>query len=57
VTSDPRAFRKAYLEELGKFLDVVRGGCLDAQIDYALARTDERFELFLGQYLAKRMAG
>jgi uncharacterized protein (DUF58 family) len=57
VTSDPRAFRKAYLEELAKFLEIVRGGCLDAQIDYALARTDERFEMFLGQYLAKRMAG
>ena len=31
VTSDPRALRKAYLEELGTFLDAVRQGCLDAQ--------------------------
>src|SRR5262249_4711567 len=27
VTSDPQAFRRAYLEELGKFLATVRIGC------------------------------
>src|SRR5205085_10613127 len=40
ITSDPRAFRKAYLEELEKFLEVVRGGCRSAQIDYVVAPTD-----------------
>jgi uncharacterized protein (DUF58 family) len=54
VVSDPRAFRKAYLEELARFLDTVRGGCLSAQIDYAVARTDQRFDAFLGTYLARR---
>ena len=54
VTSDPRAFRKAYLEELAKFLDIVRRGCLDAQIDYELAETNQRFDMFLGAYLARR---
>ena len=54
VTSDPRAFRKAYLEELAKFLEIIRGGCTSAQIDYALAETDQPFEMFLGQYLARR---
>jgi uncharacterized protein (DUF58 family) len=54
VTSDPRAFRKAYLEELAKFLETIRAGCLDAQIDYALAQTDKPFDLFLGTYLARR---
>jgi uncharacterized protein (DUF58 family) len=56
VVSDPRAFRKAYLEELAKFLEKIRGGCVAAQIDYALARTDQRFDLFLGTYLARRQA-
>jgi uncharacterized protein (DUF58 family) len=56
VVSDPRAFRKAYLEELGKFLDAVRAGCQAAQIDYALAETDKPFDLFLGTYLARRQA-
>ncbi len=54
VISDPRAFRKAYLEELDKFLDTIRTGCLSSQIDYALADTSERFDGFLGNYLAKR---
>jgi uncharacterized protein (DUF58 family) len=54
VMSDPRAFRKAYLEELGKFLQTIRGGCLDAQIDYAQAETGQKFDTFLGAYLAKR---
>ena len=54
VVSDPRAFRKAYLEELGKFLDTIRAGCVTAQIDYAVAETDKRFDMFLGTYLARR---
>lgn len=54
VTGDPRAFRKAYLEELTRFLDAVRGGCRGAQIDYALAETSQPFDMFLGTYLARR---
>ena len=54
ITSDPVAFRNHYLEELGKFLDQVRGGCLASRIDYAMAETETRFDLFLGAYLAKR---
>jgi uncharacterized protein (DUF58 family) len=56
VVSDPRAFRKAYLEELAKFLAAVRAGCQGARIDYALAETDKPFDLFLGTYLARRQA-
>jgi uncharacterized protein (DUF58 family) len=54
VVSDPRAFRKTYLEELERFLETVRGGCRAARIDYALAATDQRFDAFLGTYLARR---
>jgi uncharacterized protein (DUF58 family) len=54
VVSDPRAFRKSYLEELAKFLEVIRGGCRSCQIDYAQAQTDQRFDAFLGTYLARR---
>jgi uncharacterized protein (DUF58 family) len=56
VVSDPQAFRKAYLEELAKFLEVVRGGCRSAGIDYTIARTDEAFDRFLGNYLTRRQA-
>ena len=54
VISDPRAFRKSYLEELEKFLAAIRAGCRSAQIDYALAETDQPFGVFLGNYLARR---
>ena len=54
ITSDPRAFRKAYLEQLASFLEIVRSGCLGAQIDYVLADTSQPFDIFLGAYLARR---
>ena len=54
VTSDPRAFRNAYLEEFEKFVNTIRGGCLTSQIDYAVAETGMRFDEFLGMYLARR---
>jgi uncharacterized protein (DUF58 family) len=56
VTGDAQAFRRQYLEELAQFLDVLRAGCRGAQIDHAVARTDQRFDLFLGTYLARRQA-
>lgn len=56
ITSDPRTFRKAYLDELAKFLDTIRDGCRSARIDYTVATTDQRFDLFLGTYLARRQA-
>jgi uncharacterized protein (DUF58 family) len=54
VVSDPRAFRKAYLEEFGQFLDTIRGGCAQSQIDHRIADTREPFAGFLGDYLARR---
>ena len=50
------ASRKAYLEGLARFLATLRGGCLEAQIDYNLAATDQRFDAFLGAYLGRRQA-
>jgi hypothetical protein len=54
IASDPRAFRKGYLEALATFLETVRGGCLSSQIDYAVAETSMKFDTFLGTYLARR---
>ena len=56
ITSDPRAFRAAYLDELTRFLERLRIGCRSAQIDYVVAQTDQPFALFLGAYLARRQA-
>jgi uncharacterized protein (DUF58 family) len=54
VAGDSRAFRKTYLDEIGRFLGTLRRGCRDAQIDYVLAETDRPFHVFLGNYLARR---
>jgi uncharacterized protein (DUF58 family) len=56
VMSDPRAFRKAYLEGFADFVSRIRGGCEDSQIDYRLAETNRPFAAFLGEYLAHREA-
>lgn len=56
VSGDPEALRAAYLEELGRFLALLRAGCRTAQIDYTVAQTNQRFDLFLGNYLARRQA-
>ena len=56
ITSDPRAFRTAYMDEFARFLEAVRNGCRGAGIDHVVAQTDQRFDLFLGNYLARRQA-
>jgi uncharacterized protein (DUF58 family) len=56
ITSDALAFRRQYLEELGRFLEILRAGCRVSQIDYVVAQTNQRFDLFLGTYLARRQA-
>jgi uncharacterized protein (DUF58 family) len=54
VVGDPRAFQKAYREEVTAFLEVLRAGCRAARIDYVLAETRQPFGDFLGAYLARR---
>lgn len=54
VLCDPAAFRSTYLEMFGRFLETIRSGCRSARIDYAAAETGDRFDLFLGAYLARR---
>ena len=56
VTSDPRAFRNAYLDEFGKFIAALRAGCRAAGIDLVTAQTVQRFDLFLGNYQTRRQA-
>jgi uncharacterized protein (DUF58 family) len=54
ITSDPRAFRQAYLEALGAFLLQVRQGCRAARIDHQLVSTGEPVGEYLARYLARR---
>ena len=55
VLVEPRALRRAYLQEFGAFLRRLRSGCRAQQIDYVLMRTDQSLGLALSSYLASRM--
>jgi len=55
VLSDPRALRKAYLEEFGAFVKQVQIGCREQRIDYVQLRTDQSLGLALASYLSLRM--
>jgi uncharacterized protein (DUF58 family) len=55
VLTDPRALRKAYLDEFGRYLQAVRKGCRGEHIDYLLLRSDHSLEVVLSSYLASRM--
>lgn len=56
VLTDPYALRRAYQEELGRFLDELKKGCRSADIDYVPLRTDADLGLALSSYLATRSA-
>lgn len=54
VVVDPGALRKAYLEELNKFLLTLKKGCLGAKIDYVPLDTHQPLDIALATYLATR---
>lgn len=54
VSSDPRAFKQAYLEALAAFLTQVQQSCRAAQIDHQVVSTSQPVGDFLGRYLAHR---
>jgi uncharacterized protein (DUF58 family) len=55
VIVEPRALRRAYLEQFDRYLRRLQQGCRLAQIDYVLMPTDRSLELALASYLASRM--
>ncbi len=57
VLVDPRALRKAYLEEFGGFIRRLKKGCRMHRIDYVQMRTDQSLEVALSSYLASRVSG
>ncbi len=54
VLVEPRALRKAYLEEFNQYLYRLKRGCRMHQIDYVPMRTDQSMEVALSSYLASR---
>jgi uncharacterized protein (DUF58 family) len=55
VLAEPRALRKAYLQEFNAFLHEVKQGCRALRIDYVEMRTDQPLDVALSSYLASRM--
>ena len=53
---DPRALRKAYLEEVNRFCDEIRKGCVKQSIDYVRITTDQSLDVELSKYMAGRLS-
>ena len=53
---DPRALRKAYLEEVEKFCEEIRRGCVKQMIDYVQISTEKELDVEMTKYLASRLA-
>jgi uncharacterized protein (DUF58 family) len=54
VLAEPRALRRAYLAEFGRYLHKLKAGCRSQAIDYVPMRTDQSLEVVLSSYLASR---
>jgi len=54
VVAEPRALRKAYLEEFGRYVRRLKKGCRMHQIDYIELRTDRPLDLALSSFLGSR---
>jgi len=53
---DPRSLRKAYLEEVNRFCESMRKGCVKQMIDYVRISTDQDLDVELTKYLAGRLS-
>ena len=53
---DPRSLRKAYLEEVNKFCEEMRRGCVKQMIDYVRISTDQDLDVELTKSLASRLS-
>lgn len=56
LLTDPRSLRDGYLEQIGAFLDELRRGCRNQNIDYVPLPTDVAPGQALSAYLAHRLA-
>jgi uncharacterized protein (DUF58 family) len=54
VLVEPRAIRRGYLAEFGRYLRNLQAGCRAQAIDYVPLRTDRSLEVTLASYLASR---
>jgi uncharacterized protein (DUF58 family) len=55
VIAEPKALRRAYLDEFQRYLRRLQQGCRLAQVDYVPMRTDRSLEVALSSYLSSRL--
>ena len=55
VVAEPRALRKAYLSQFGRYVRRLQKECRALGIDYVQMRTDRPLDVVLSSYLASRM--
>lgn len=55
ILTEPRALRKAYLREFEAYLRDLKKGCRLHHMDYILLRTDQRLDIALSSFLARRL--
>ncbi len=55
IELDPGATRAAYLDEVRKFVSVIRKGCGEMRVEYVPVSTRKDFDVALLEYLAGRM--
>ena len=56
LITQPARVRQAYLEELEKFIEKVRGACIKSEADYVLVDTSQPIESVISSYLLQRTA-
>jgi uncharacterized protein (DUF58 family) len=56
LLTDPRALRRAYLNEVDAFISELQRGCREQNMDYLQLRTDANLGVALSTYLAHRQA-
>lgn len=54
IITRPKRVREAYLEELRKLLDQIRGACERSQVDYVLVDTSKPLDVVLSSFLMAR---
>jgi uncharacterized protein (DUF58 family) len=54
LSCNPRALRAGYLDALGVYLDEVRRGCAQGEVDYVLLRTSQPLDAALAAFLSNR---
>jgi uncharacterized protein (DUF58 family) len=56
LLTDPRSVRQSYLDEIQGFIDALRHGCREENIDYVGLHTDANLGIALSSYLSQRLA-